>query len=167
MRFSGQGNTYGCAQTPLVSSAMPHSVSASRSRLLRAAAVLFVLIASGCAGSPGPTDASTGGASSRPHSTASVKIVEPSVGAQLADPSLHVKLELAGGVIVPQTTKAIKPNEGHIHLSLDGQVVSMAYGLEQDLQAAKGKHLLQAEFVAGDHAPFSPRVIATTPFEVK
>ena len=146
---------------------MSHAVSACRSKVLRAAAVAFVLLAAGCAGSPGPTGVSTGGTSLRPHSTASVKIIEPAVGALLAGPSLHVKLELAGGVIVPQTTKAIKPNEGHIHLSLDGQVVSMAYGLEQDLQAAKGKHLLQAEFVAGDHAPFSPRVIATTPFEVK
>ncbi len=30
-----------------------------------------------------------------------------------------------------------------------------------------GEHLIQVEFVANDHAPFDPRVLAAVTFEVK
>ena len=39
-----------------------------------------------------------------------------------------------------------------------GQIVSMNYGLEQDLPVTPGTYVFRAEFVAADHAPFSPRV---------
>ena len=43
----------------------------------------------------------------------------------------------------------------------------MAYGTEQQVDIsgfAPGPHALSAEFVAADHAPFSPRVVVTTSF---
>jgi hypothetical protein len=51
---------------------------------------------------------------------------------------------------------------------LDGQLVSMTSGTSQMLDGLElGDHLVQVEFVATDHAPFDPRVLAAATFEVK
>jgi hypothetical protein len=78
-----------------------------------------------------------------------------------------VKLDLQNAKVVPQTTGPLRPDEGHIHVSVDGQLVSMAYSTEQQLPTlAPGPHSLQAEFVAIDHAPFANRVVAAVLFDV-
>ena len=97
-------------------------------------------------------------AAPRPSSPATVEIVEPADGATVSGASAHVVLRLNGATIVSETTTDIRPDEGHVHLFLNGEVVSMNYGLEQDLQVAPGTYVLRAEFVAADHAPFNPRV---------
>jgi hypothetical protein len=104
------------------------------------------------------TPATSPTAAPRPSSPATVEIVEPADGATVAGTSAHVVLKLNGATIVTQTTTDIKPDEGHVHLYLNGQLVSMNYGLEQDLPVAPGTYVLRAEFVAADHAPFNPRV---------
>lgn len=103
----------------------------------------------------------------RPRSTASLTVLSPVPGEVVSGAVLHVRLKLVGAVVVPQTSMDLTPDRGHIHLSVDGKVVSMAYGVEQDVQVAPGDHLLQAEFVATDHFPFNPRVLATITFTVK
>jgi hypothetical protein len=45
-----------------------------------------------------------------------------------------------------------------VHLYVNGVLVSMNYGLEQDIPVQPGTIDIKAEFVAADHAPFSPRV---------
>jgi hypothetical protein len=75
--------------------------------------------------------------------------------------TLHVVLRLNGGTLVPQTTTDIRPDEGHVHLYVNNVLVSMNYGLEQDIPIQPGTTVLKAEFVAADHAPFSPRVWST------
>jgi hypothetical protein len=102
--------------------------------------------------------------SKRPSSTAKIAIVEPGSGSDVPSGTIHVRLELTGATVVSATSQDLRPDEGHVHLSLDGKLVSMTFGLEQDLQVAPGGHLVQAEFVASDHAPFDPRVIATVTF---
>jgi hypothetical protein len=103
-------------------------------------------------------------ASSRPRSTATLKILEPLPGTAITGGVAHVRLQLDGGQIVQQASTRLTADKGHVHLTVDGKLVSMTYGLEQDVPALPGRHLLQAEFVAMDHAPFNPRVIATTTF---
>jgi len=97
----------------------------------------------------------------RPASPAHVEIVQPTPNSTLTGTTVHVVLKLIGGTIVSQTTTTIKPDEGHLHLYVDNLLVSMNYGLEQDITIPAGTHVLKAEFVAADHVPFNPRVWST------
>jgi len=129
-------------------------------RAFLAAGALALLLA---ACSPGQSQ-TTGVPSSlgpRPASPAQVEIVQPTPNANLTGTTVHIVLKLTGATIVPQTTTAIRPDEGHAHLYVDNVLVSMNYGLEQDITVPAGTHVLKAEFVAADHAPFNPRVWST------
>jgi hypothetical protein len=66
---------------------------------------------------------------------------------------------LTGATIVAATTTAIRPDEGHIHLYIDVNLVSMNYGSTLDQAVPAGTHVVRAEFVAADHVPFNPRVV--------
>jgi hypothetical protein len=124
-------------------------------------ALAALLLAACSAGVPQPAT------QVRPRSTATLRIISPVAGETITGRTLHVSLMLRGGTLTPATSSHLTPNLGHIHLSLDGRVVSMAFGLTQDLPVTPGDHLLQAEFVAQDHFPFNPRVVATATFTVK
>jgi hypothetical protein len=123
----------------------------------------FVLGISGCGlGSPAPTP------TPRPSSTATLKILQPASAAVVKSNQLHVQFDLKGGRIVQDVSRVLPPDEGHIHLSIDGQIISMNYALEQDISLqsfAAGPHVLQGEFVAKDHAPFNPRVLVKLIFD--
>jgi hypothetical protein len=105
----------------------------------------------------------------RPSTAAGLVIVSPQPGeVLLGDPAtVPVELRLDGGRVVPFTSLRLVPNEGHIHLYLDGSLVSMTTGLEARISASPGRHELRAEFVAVDHGPFDPRVIVTVAFSVR
>jgi hypothetical protein len=87
-----------------------------------------------------------------------VTIVSPVSGAAVTGSTVHIVVSLENATIVPVTSTSLRPDEGHVHLYVDNQLVSMNYGLEQDLPVKPGTYLLRAEFVASDHAPFAPRV---------
>lgn len=94
----------------------------------------------------------------RPSTMATVEIVEPAQGATVDGDTVHIVLDLNGATIVPETTTDIRPDQGHVHLYVNNSLVSMNYGLEQDIPVTPGTLVLKAEFVAADHFPFSPRV---------
>lgn len=105
----------------------------------------------------------------RPASTATLTFAKPVPGRPVSGDELAVVLRLSGGRIISATSTDLRPDEGHIHLSLDGRLISMTYGTLQtvDLSGARpGTHELDAEFVAADHAPFDPRVTTSVRFEV-
>ena len=105
---------------------------------------------------------------SRPSSTATLRIVEPEAGASMVGPSVFVRVELTGGQVVPRSSRELAPDKGHVHLRLNGKLVSQSYGTEQELTDLQpGEYLLEAEFVAADHGPFNPRVTTSTSFTVR
>jgi hypothetical protein len=122
--------------------------------------VAVVLLVAACGGNPAASTAPTGAETlgPRPSSPATVAIVQPAQGATVSGTQVHVVLQLTGAKIVSATTTTIRPDEGHVHLYVNNQLVSMNYGLEQDIPVQPGTLVLRAEFVAADHAPFSPRV---------
>ena|SRR5947209_18106563 len=52
-----------------------------------------------------------------------------------------------------------------INTIVDDGIVSMTFGLTQTLHVAPGEHVLTAEFVAVDHAPFNPRIRRSVRFQ--
>ena len=124
-----------------------------------AAILLSAAALAGCGG-PGGSPSPTAG--SRPSSPAVVRILEPRNGAAVSGTTLHIELSLENATIVSHTSTNIRPDQGHVHLYVDNVLVSMNYGLVQDLPVHKGSYVLKAEFVASDHAPFNPRVYSPT-----
>ena len=142
----------------------------SRSTGLRVIVVVLAAIVAACGGGPSPSPAATAGvaaspaasvaspAGSRPSSPAIVAIDQPTPNEQLTGPTAHIVVSLKNATIVSATSTAIRPDQGHVHLYVDNVLVSMNYGLTQDLPVHPGTYVLKAEFVASDHAPFDPRV---------
>ena len=118
----------------------------------------------------GPTlaPAAPSPAAVRPASTAAIAITAPPPDRAIQGDTLDVIMTLTGGKILDAASTALAPDTGHVHLSIDGTLVSMTYGLVQEVSLtglAPGPHVLQAEFVATDHAPFDPRVRTSVTFE--
>lgn len=103
----------------------------------------------------------------RPTSTATLAFREPADGVVGTGDRLPVALDLRGARITDRTSTDLDPALGHLHLSVDGRLVSMTSDTSTvvDLrELAPGTHTLEAEFVAADHGPFSPRVLARVSF---
>jgi hypothetical protein len=96
----------------------------------------------------------------RPHATARLEIRSPLPGEVFhGDPAVvPIELVLVGGRLASSTSRNVVPNVGHLHVYLDGSLLSMSTGLRDQLQVRPGGHVLEVEFVAGDHGPFNPRV---------
>jgi hypothetical protein len=135
----------------------------------RTAKIGLVLIAIGCLSfaTAMPFLYHSGPSFIRPSSTARLEIVSPRPGEILsgAPSTVRVTLRLIGGEIVPLTSTAVTPNQGHIHVFLDNHLLSMT-GLDATIIALPGEHTLRAEFVASDHGPFRPPVTASVTFQV-
>jgi hypothetical protein len=113
---------------------------------------------------PSTTPVATG---PRPSSTATLSFLAPKPDAHTTADELTVQMALRGGALTPTSSSSLTPNTGHIHLSLDGTLVSMSGDTTQivDLRnLTAGPHTLTAEFVATDHLPFDPPVTAKTTF---
>ena len=137
-------------------------------RATLSASMALALLTAACGGSGSDGTSSNPAPSARPSSTATISFVSPTDGEVVSGSSIPVKIDLTGGTIVPQTSTNIRPDEGHIHLYLDDELVSMNYGLTATLKdVPPGTHLLRAEFVAADHVPFDPRDFTQVAFEVK
>jgi hypothetical protein len=122
------------------------------------------------AGAPSetPTTPPTVSTVPRPASTAELTIVAPRNGATIRGSTVDLRVDLEGARIVPATTTQITPDEGHLHVLLDDMLISMTEGLQQSIDDVEpGLHRLTVEFVASDHAPFDPRVVAVVAFEVR
>ena len=128
-------------------------------------AVALAIVTAACGSGGGSNGSET--PTARPSSTAKLSIVSPKNGSVVHGSTVRLRLSLEDARIVAATSTNIRPDEGHVHVSLDGRLISMNYQLDNSIPDVKpGRHILQAEFVASDHAPFDPRVIAVTSFRV-
>jgi hypothetical protein len=110
----------------------------------------------------------SGPSSARPSSPAQLHILSPRLGQLIRGAPALVSVELRldrATVLPPGSTTKLDPGAGHIHLYLDGALVSMA-GLKAQISVGPGEHTLRAEFVAADHGPFRPPVVAAVTFHV-
>jgi hypothetical protein len=143
-----------------------------RRRTAALAVVVAALSVAACSGGDdngGPATPTTAApvAVDRPSSPAKLTIEAPRQGQTVKQVRPHLVLGLKGGKVVNQTTTRVEGDEGHIHLYVDGKLVTMNYGLRQRLpQLTLGQHVVQVEFVAADHAPFDPRVMTQSAFQV-
>lgn len=137
----------------------------TRQRSLLTLVLAIAMAAAGCGGGDdGGSSSET--AEERPTTTARIQITAPTPN-QVTGPDVTVKIELLGGRVVERTTGELTPDEGHVHVTVDGKLVSMAYETEQVIEGlAPGPHSVAAEFVAVDHAPFTNRPKAAVLFEV-
>ena len=132
------------------------------------AAALAVSLLLGACGGSGATGSASPTPSPRPSSPAKIEILSPRNGATVKGPTVHVRVLLTGATIVPATTTHITPTQGHLHVFLDGKIVSMNFSADATIpNVSPGRHLLNVEFVASDHLPFNPRVITGCVFTVK
>jgi hypothetical protein len=148
----------------------------ARTHRLRAAAlgvVVAALAVTACSGGEGDNGGSAvptstvAVAAERPSSPAKLTIEQPRQGQTVKQTRPALVLNLDGAKVVNQTTTRVQGDEGHIHLYVDGKLVTMNYGLRQRLpQLPPGQHVVQVEFVAADHAPFDPRVLTQAAFQV-
>jgi hypothetical protein len=143
----------------------PNRTRTTRLALATLAVVLLGACSSGGDSTLTPTPTTT---AARPTSTAKLTILTPRNGQTISRRASEVRLDLTGAKIVSHTTTRIRPDQGHIHLLVDGKLVAMNYGLNERLPTlGPGQHLVQVEFVAADHAPFDPRVLTQAAFTVK
>jgi hypothetical protein len=104
----------------------------------------------------------------RPSTDGVLTIESPEDGKIYQPDGVTLVVDLRGAHLSTTTSTDNVPDEGHLHVILDDQLISMTSGLQQTLpDLAPGQHLLKVEFVANDHAPFDPRVVAAVAFEVK
>lgn len=103
----------------------------------------------------------------RPVTSVRLAVLEPTANSTTG-PDITVTLDLRGGTIAPVSSTKLSSTEGHVHLYVDNKLVSMTYGLTQDLKhLSPGPHSVRAEFVAVDHAPFKNPVVAAVLFQVQ
>jgi hypothetical protein len=136
--------------------------------VLMAVVVAVPLSAAGCSDDAArdPAPAPTPAVVPRPQSTAELGILTPSSGDVVDPGAVPLRISLEGAQLVEGASTDIEPDEGHLHVLLDGELVDMTSGLRGRLPDVEpGRHVLRVEFVAADHAPFDPRVVADVVFE--
>ena len=125
---------------------------------LAAAALVVTLV--GCGSNAPPP---------RPLTSAKLQILSPTPN-QVTGPDVTLRFQVVGGTVLPasQVTGALRGDQGHIHVQVDGKLVQMAYTSEASLTGlAPGQHAVQASWVAIDHLPFRNQVVAAVLFQVQ
>ncbi len=111
----------------------------------------------------------SGHTTARPSTNATLAIVSPTPS-QVTGPDLNIEVKVTGGTVLPpaQVSGPLRGDQGHIHVSIDGKLVQMAYTNHAQLTGlTPGPHTLQASWVATDHLPFANAVVAAVLFQVQ
>jgi hypothetical protein len=138
--------------------------TATNLRLAILTVAVAALILTGCGSSGASTTPST-----RPVTNAHLVILQPTPN-QVTGPNVILKFEVIGGTVLPPPVVQgpLLGDRGHIHVSVDGKLVQMAYSTQTVLTGlSPGPHSVQAAWVATDHLPFANPVVAAVLFRVQ
>jgi hypothetical protein len=133
-------------------------------RLAGIVLAVAALILAGCGSSRASTTPPT-----RPVTNARLVILQPTPN-EVTGPNVILKFEVVGGTVLPPpiVKGPLRGDQGHIHVSLDGKLVQMAYSTQTVLTGlSSGPHSVQAAWVATDHLPFANPVVAAVLFRVQ
>src|SRR5438309_4174621 len=74
----------------------------------------------------------------RPLTSARLQILQPAPN-EVTGADLTIRFAVVGGTVVPATKVSgpLRGDQGHIHVSVDGALVSMAFGTTQDLHGLR------------------------------
>jgi hypothetical protein len=87
-----------------------------------------------------------------------VTIVAPEDGATVsAGDEVTIRADVEGGSMTSSTSSS-NPREGHLHIYVDGEIISMPTTLESSVTLEPGAHTLTVEFTSADHTSFNPKV---------
>jgi hypothetical protein len=88
----------------------------------------------------------------------SLRILAPTDNSTVAAGApVDVRVAIEGGKLTTGT-KQTAPNVGHLHVSVDGTIVSMPGTTDVTVELTPGRHLIVVEFVTADHQPFAPPI---------
>ena len=97
---------------------------------------------------------------------ATVEIVAPRQGESVAAGRVALHIDLKGGRATSLSSTRNRPGEGHLHILLDGRLISMSGTLEEQLTIPAGRHEIEVEYAANNNAPFCTPVGDVVAFEV-
>ncbi len=104
----------------------------------------------------------------RPSSPAKLAILSPRNGQKVRGGAITLRLRLDNARIVNVTSTRVRPDQGHVHVLVDGRLVAMNYRLTGQLPALPpGQHVVRVDFVGSDHLPFDPQVSTRSAFQVE
>lgn len=88
----------------------------------------------------------------------SVEIVGPRDEEQVpANDPFDLEAEVSGGELT-DATSSDDPTVGHLHVFVDGQLISMPNSSIQEVELDPGRHTIVVEFTTADHRSFDPRI---------
>lgn len=90
---------------------------------------------------------------------ATISIVDPIEGATVpANESFPVEIDLQGGTLTAEN-RADDATEGHLHVYVDGELISMPATDAPEVELEPGPHEITIEFTQADHRSYEPRIL--------
>jgi hypothetical protein len=88
-----------------------------------------------------------------------VQITTPDDGSSVpAGRPLTVEADLNGGRLTA-ATESDDPTQGHLHVFVDDELISMPTSPAQEVELEAGDHTIVVEFTTADHRSFEPRIV--------
>jgi hypothetical protein len=88
-----------------------------------------------------------------------VQITAPDDGSSVpAGRPLTVEADINGGRLTT-ATESDDPTQGHLHVFVDDELISMPTRPAQEVELEAGDHTIVVEFTTADHRSFEPRIL--------
>jgi hypothetical protein len=97
----------------------------------------------------------------------SLEVVSPTEGEVFNSTMVPFEVSVIGGRFAEETTLQNRPGEGHLHIAVDGRIISMTGEASGEIHLASGTHVLTFDLSANDHSPFCPQVQETRTVKVE